>query len=435
MICSYLAGPNIFYLPEEVAYVFDDLLVSYPPPSGDDKLGISSLWLKAHNPNPYEFPSTISNRFEHTSALSEEGAMFIWGGQFQDTSEVKGVWMINVAGQDSQVKWTLAESDGIYDDYEATLTALHTIVLMMMFLSMTLTLLLGLTQRYNELIMQQTNRDAAMGVLEDWANQDFAVEATPHTRGRGLHPQIISTLPEKIYRINENTEEESKDNESKEDNDAIDTECCPICLGKLVLCFVILISFQDNPLLKKCICISVEYEDGDALRVLPCNHYMHRNCVDAWLVNNPSCPSCRHSLSELVDDRPLMQLRTLRSRISNRSLNRFRHYHSAWLHDDQGEAGDGNNGGIEMVIDGPTFDLRFVSTLELLEEGSNGVDQEEVSDQANVDESGTGRLSRRERTSRLASLRRNVDRLRRERRARNGGAVPLAEPLEEREIS
>ena len=186
----------------------------------------------------------------------------------------------------------------------------------------------------------------------------------------------------------------------------------------------------------------MEYEDGDALRVLPCNHYMHRNCVDAWLVSNPSCPSCRHSLSELVDDRPLMQLRTLRSRISNRTsaLNRFRHYHSAWLQDDQEEASDGNNDGIEMVMDGPTFDLRFVSTLELLEEGleegSGGADQGEVSE-ANVDPAPTGRLSRRERTSRLASLRRNVDRLRRERRARNGRAVPLAPSvaLEEHEIS
>lgn len=233
-MCSYQANTDVFYLTEEVAYVFDDLLVSYPPPTGDDKPGISSLWLKAHNPNPYEFPTTISNRFEHTAALSEEGGMFIWGGQFQGTSEVKGVWMINVAGQDSQVSFTVAESDGIYDDYEATLTALHTIVLMMMFLSMTLTLLLGLTQRYNELIMQQTNRDAALGVLEDWANQDFTAEATPHARGRGLHPQIISTLPEKIYRINENAEDESQNNESNENEVTTDTECCPICLGKLL---------------------------------------------------------------------------------------------------------------------------------------------------------------------------------------------------------
>jgi hypothetical protein len=56
--------------------------------------------------------------------------MFIWGGKFQDTSNIKGVWMINVAGKESQVSFKLAEDDGIYDEYEATLTALHTIVIM-----------------------------------------------------------------------------------------------------------------------------------------------------------------------------------------------------------------------------------------------------------------------------------------------------------------
>ena len=183
----------------------------------------------------------------------------------------------------------------------------------------------------------------------------------------------------------------------------------------------------------------VEYEEGDVLRVLPCNHYMHKPCVDSWLVNNPSCPSCRHSLSELVDDRPLMQLRTLRSRLASRS-RRFRHYHSAWTQEST-EISDDSSDGIEMVVDGPTFDIRFISTLELLEEGADGTEnenQENNVNQADTSLVDTSRRSQRERTSRLARIRRNLDRMRRERRAERHGsrAVPLAEPLdEETEIS
>jgi hypothetical protein len=90
---------------------------------------------------------------------------------------------------------------------------------------MTLTLLLGLTQRYNELIMQQTNGDTALRAFEDLANQDVA---STIPRGRGLHPQIINTLPEKIYRTN--TESGAEESESKEETN--EEECCPICLGK-----------------------------------------------------------------------------------------------------------------------------------------------------------------------------------------------------------
>lgn len=50
-------------------------------------------------------------------------------------------------------------------------------------------------------------------------------------------------------------------------------ECCPICL--------------------------VEYEVGDSLRSLPCDHEFHKACVDSWLAGNASCPACRRSLRDL----------------------------------------------------------------------------------------------------------------------------------------
>jgi hypothetical protein len=83
--------------------------------------------------------------------------------------------------------------------------------------------------------------------------------------------------------------------------------------------------------------------------------------------------------------------------------------------------------------EGSVFDLRFISSLELFEEGSDDTDQLD----ADVEAGNRSRMSRRERSFRLANLRRNVARIRRDRRAaRNGSrSVPLAEPDEEAEIS
>lgn len=226
---GYTTGIDVFS-GEEVAYVFDDVLVSYPPPLIDeDDLGflVGSPWLKASMPEYRDGDVMISNRFEHAAVVSKEGVMVVWGGQFQDTSNLKGVWAINLGGRDSQVSLVMAGSDGIYDEYDATITALHTFVIMMMFMSMSLTLILGMTQRYNELL-QQANADAEIAGMA-FAAQDVGGDAPSahRARGRGLHPEIIATLPEKIYSSSESDrgEDGTVDDEDKDD-------CCPICLGK-----------------------------------------------------------------------------------------------------------------------------------------------------------------------------------------------------------
>ena len=323
--------------------------------------------------------------------------------------------MINIAGEDSRVTFSMAEADGIYDEYESTITALHTIVIMMMFMSMSLTLLLGLTQRYNEII-QQANGEAEVAAVE-FVAEDFMSDSPPaHRRGRGLHPEIIDTIPHKIYRSVEVTVGDAENSNADEgDKD----DCCPICL--------------------------VEYEDGDELRVLPCNHCMHKTCVDAWLRNNPSCPSCRYSLSELVDDRPMMQLRTLRSRLSSSSSawTRFLSSQNAlFLHGPiqlqySREEDSERSNEIEMTTDfgdGPglprtVIDLRYLPSLVLTEEDleDNGTGEEQqrgdfIEDPSSLDATmergGTTRTrrSQRERIPRLAGLRNNVAQIRRHRR-------------------
>ncbi|KAI3879212.1 hypothetical protein MKW98_028779 [Papaver atlanticum] len=35
-----------------------------------------------------------------------------------------------------------------------------------------------------------------------------------------------------------------------------------------------------------------DYEDRDMLRLIPCLHAFHTNCIDEWLVSHTTCPHC-----------------------------------------------------------------------------------------------------------------------------------------------
>lgn len=48
------------------------------------------------------------------------------------------------------------------------------------------------------------------------------------------------------------------------------------------------------------ICL-VDFVEGEMVRVLPeCSHIFHINCIDAWVVSRPSCPSCRQPLLDVL---------------------------------------------------------------------------------------------------------------------------------------
>ncbi|TPX48210.1 hypothetical protein SeLEV6574_g02181 [Synchytrium endobioticum] len=51
---------------------------------------------------------------------------------------------------------------------------------------------------------------------------------------------------------------------------------------------------SDAPSIESCtICIE-SFEDGEQVRVLPCNHFFHAHCVDTWLKERAAeCPICR----------------------------------------------------------------------------------------------------------------------------------------------
>ncbi|KAI3449027.1 hypothetical protein Pfo_005692 [Paulownia fortunei] len=73
---------------------------------------------------------------------------------------------------------------------------------------------------------------------------------------------VVDTFPLKYHKKIKNAE-----------NDSSDVQQCYICLA--------------------------DYEEGDKLRVLPCNHEYHVACIDKWLKEvNRVCPLCRHNVCE-----------------------------------------------------------------------------------------------------------------------------------------
>lgn len=49
------------------------------------------------------------------------------------------------------------------------------------------------------------------------------------------------------------------------------------------------------------ICLS-EYEDGDSVVKLPCNHLYHDECISSWTSNHVKCPLCNYDLESSVGD-------------------------------------------------------------------------------------------------------------------------------------
>uniref|UniRef100_A0ACD5TAJ4 Uncharacterized protein n=1 Tax=Avena sativa TaxID=4498 RepID=A0ACD5TAJ4_AVESA len=100
--------------------------------------------------------------------------------------------------------------------------------------------------------------EALFEVLDEIHQQSAALSSRPSFPSIGSVPapkEIVESLPVKVYRkpLKHQTDEDAQ---------------CYICL--------------------------VEYEEGDSVRILPCNHEFHLTCVDKWLKEiHRVCPLCR----------------------------------------------------------------------------------------------------------------------------------------------
>lgn len=69
------------------------------------------------------------------------------------------------------------------------------------------------------------------------------------------------------------------------------------------------------------ICLG-EYEDGEKLVKLPCNHIYHEDCVSSWTSNHTRCPLCNFDLSQITDQASVAgTATTVVSSLSSRSTD------------------------------------------------------------------------------------------------------------------
>merc|ERR1712130_1018693 len=98
----------------------------------------------------------------------------------------------------------------------------------------------------------------------------------------GADDRIIKDLPtrkitEEDIVSNGDAKEQNKENadEEEEEEDEDENEDGPSCA----------------------ICMQ-QYKVGDELRILPCGHEFHCECVDKWLPMKKICPLCRHDVTK-----------------------------------------------------------------------------------------------------------------------------------------
>ncbi|KAF9426750.1 hypothetical protein BGZ76_002628 [Entomortierella beljakovae] len=138
--------------------------------------------------------------------------------------------------------------------------------------------------------------------IDDIPKNPLTDEAPQTSSGATIANQQKSDSCGKFVTISIEHEESNNDNESakakdKDNSSTASNECLKPGSTKLSE------SWSSNDLSKypviadeECAICLYDFEDGDELRHLYCDHFFHRNCVDRWLSKNPHCPKCKRAI-------------------------------------------------------------------------------------------------------------------------------------------
>jgi hypothetical protein len=91
--------------------------------------------------------------------------------------------------------------------------------------------------------------------------------------------------------------------------------CCCSCIARPILRYLIFINSTNNgveesvimnitervvtndDIINTCSVCLANYDIGETLKHLPCNHEFHKDCISPWLRMNKTCPLCRQDVT------------------------------------------------------------------------------------------------------------------------------------------
>jgi len=116
--------------------------------------------------------------------------------------------------------------------------------------------------------------------IELWDSRLYAdEEATYNLEDAGLPAPILNSFPViAFHKSGALTSENGNENEIESQTQPLitDEKACSICIE--------------------------DYKEDDGLRILPCSHMFHAECIDMWLAKQTTCPLCKLDLLDLEED-------------------------------------------------------------------------------------------------------------------------------------
>lgn len=130
----------------------------------------------------------------------------------------------------------------------------------------------------DSLVLSDSQNSSMLNITAEKATE---TEASPE-----LAPMAASDINEKITTevASDGVKEEAEAEEEEEQDETLR-------------------SFRlDDPSDALCTVCLAEYEDREILRLLPCGHHFHVNCIDQWLRLHANCPLCKRQIMTEVEE-------------------------------------------------------------------------------------------------------------------------------------